>query len=49
MTSLIIHIAQPCFLSKEIQEKKKFNNNCWIPVDEYPCVANYCFNSACAY
>lgn len=47
MTSLIIHIAQPCLLSKEIQEGKNDKNNCWMSVDGYPSVANYCFNSDC--
>lgn len=43
MASLIIHIAQPCFLSKEIQGERK-NCNRWMPLDEYPCVANFSFN-----
>lgn len=44
MTSLIIDIAQPCLCPKKSRRKKN-ENNCWMPVDEYPCVANYCFNS----
>lgn len=46
MSSLIIHIAQPCLLSKAIQEKN-WNNKCSMPMDKYPCVANCCLNSDC--